>query len=197
MGYKKREWWPGVVLHITARGHHRNDIFRDEEDFKFYLELLNEAIEFFNGEFEVYSYCLMDNHVHLLVKCKEIHISSFISRVHGMYAKIFNKKYRYLGTLYQKRYFTEIIENDSQLLATSRYIHLNPVKAKMVNKPEEYKWSSYSMTIGIEKEKIINSEKILEYFQSNYKRELYKYFVESLIKNNILSEGEKDGGVSS
>lgn len=180
-----------------CRGHHRNDIFRDEEDFKFYLELLNEAIEFFYGEFEVYSYCLTDNHVHLLVKFKEIHISLFISRVYGMYAKIFNKKYRYLGTLYQKRYFTEIIENDSQLLATSRYIHLNPVKAKMVNKSEEYKWSSYSMTIGIEKEKIINSEKILEYFQSNYKRELYKYFVESLIKNNILSEGEKEVGVSS
>lgn len=75
--------------------------------------MLNEAIEFFKGQFQVYAYCLMDNHVHLLIKCKDEHISSFISRVNGMYAKIFNKKYRYLGTLYQKRYFTEIIENDS------------------------------------------------------------------------------------
>ena len=78
MTYKKREWWPGVLLHITARGNHRNDIFRDEEDFQIYLGLIKEALEFYNGEFEVYAYCLMDNHVHLLVKCKEKHISMFI-----------------------------------------------------------------------------------------------------------------------
>lgn len=67
----------------------------------------------------------------------------------------------------------------------------------MVIRPEEYEWSSYSMTIGIKKEKIINSEKILGYFQVDYQRELYRYFVESLIKNDILNEGEEEVGISS
>lgn len=196
MTYKKREWWPGVVLHITARGNHRNDIFRDEEDFQIYLGLIKEALEFYNGEFEVYAYCLMDNHVHLLVKCKEKHISMFISRVHSLYAKIFNKKYRYIGYLFQNRYFTEVIEDDSQFLSTCRYIHLNPIRAKMVKKPEEYQWSSYSMTIGLSEEKIVNSEKILNYFKSSLSRILYRAFVESLIKNN-LSEEENEVGISS
>lgn len=196
MTYKKREWWPGVVLHITARGNHRNDIFRDQEDFQIYLGLIKEALEFYNGEFEVYAYCLMDNHVHLLVKCKEKHISMFISRIHSLYAKIFNKKYRYIGYLFQNRYFTEVIENDSQFLSTCRYIHLNPIRAKMVGKPEEYEWSSYSMTIGLSEEKIVNSEKILNYFKSSSSRILYRAFVESLIKNN-LSEEENEVGVSS
>lgn len=196
MTYKKREWWPGVVLHITARGNHRNDIFRDEEDFQIYLGLIKEALEFYNGEFEVYAYCLMDNHVHLLVKCKEKHISKFISRVHSLYAKIFNKKYRYIGYLFQNRYFTEVIEDDSQFLSTCRYIHLNPIRAKMIKKPEEYEWSSYSMTIGLSEEKIVNSEKILNYFKSSSSRILYRAFVESLIKNN-LSEEENEVGISS
>lgn len=196
MTYKKREWWPGVVLHITARGNHRNDIFRDEEDFQIYLGLIKEALEFYNGDFEVYAYCLMDNHVHLLVKCKEKHISMFISRVHSLYAKIFNKKYRYIGYLFQNRYFTEVIEDDSQFLSTCRYIHLNPIRAKMVKKPEEYEWSSYSMTIGLSEEKIVNSEKILNYFKSSSSRILYRAFVESLIKNN-LSEEENEFGISS
>lgn len=196
MTYKKREWWPGVVLHITARGNHRNDIFRDEEDFQIYLGLIKEALEFYNGEFEVYAYCLMDNHVHLLVKCKEKHISMFISRVHSLYAKIFNKKYRYIGYLFQNRYFTEVIEDDSQFLSTCRYIHLNPIRAKMIKKPEEYEWSSYSMTIGLSEEKIVNSEKILNYFKSSSSRILYRAFVESLIKNN-LSEEENEVGISS
>lgn len=196
MTYKKREWWPGVVLHITARGNHRNDIFRDEEDFQIYLGLVKEVLEFYNEDFEVYAYCLMDNHVHLLVKCKEKHISLFISRVHSLYAKIFNKKYRYIGYLFQNRYFTEIIEDDSQFLETCRYIHLNPIRAKMVKKPEEYEWSSYSMTIGLNEEKIVNSEKILNYFKSSSSRILYRTFVESLIKNN-LAEEENEVGISS
>lgn len=196
MTYKKREWWPGIVLHITARGNHRNDIFRDEEDFQIYLGLIKEAVEFFNGDFEVYAYCLMDNHVHLLVKCKEKHISRFISRIHSLYAKIFNKKYRYVGYLFQNRYFTEVIEDDSQFLSTCRYIHLNPIRAKMAEKPEDYEWSSYSMTIGLKEEKIVNSEKILGYFKCKSSRILYRAFVESLIKNN-LSEEESKVGISS
>ncbi|NLL29985.1 transposase [Clostridium isatidis] len=193
MTYKKRQWWPGATLHITARGNHRNDIFRDEEDFQVYLEYIEEAVEYYEGKFEVYGYCLMDNHVHLLVKTEDMHISYLISRVHSIYAKFFNKKYKYIGHLFQDRYFTELIEDDVQILSTIRYIHLNPVRANMVKKPEDYNWSSYSMTIGLKNEKLINSKRILDYFISKYSRELYRAFVESAIKEKYNEEDEEVG----
>ncbi|KRU30089.1 transposase [Clostridium sporogenes] len=105
-----------------------------------------------------------------------------------MYAKYFNKKYNYCSHLYEKRYFSELIETDSQLLDVSRYIHLNPVRANMVDKAEDYKWSSYAMFIKKQNEKLINSNKILSYFKERNKRELYKDFVESYIKIDLDKE---------
>jgi putative transposase len=88
---------------------------------------------------------------------------------------------------YQGRYFSEPIENDSYVLEASKYIHLNPVKAKMVNRPEDYEWSSYGMYIGKAKEKLISSDNILGYFKGN-SRLIYKEYVESGIK--FEEEGE-------
>lgn len=195
MGYKKREWWPGAILHITARGNHRNDIFGDEEDFQVYYTFLKEAIEHFEGKFEVYGYCLMDNHVHILVKTEDLHIWELVARVQSMYAKFFNKKYKYIGYLFQDRYYTELIEDDTQVLSTIRYIHLNPIRANMVEKPEDYEWSSYSMTIGLIKEELINRNAILSYFKNKNSKELYKFFVESAIKYKYKEE--YDHGISS
>lgn len=193
MTNKKREWWPGAILHVTARGNHRNNIFRDEEDFQVYTTFLEEALDHFLGKFEIYSYCLMDNHVHLLLKTEDLHISNFISRIHSIYARFFNNKYKYVGHLFQNRYYTELIEDDAQLLSTSRYIHLNPLKAKMVEKAEDYQWSSYGMFIGLIKVNLINSEKILDYFKKENARELYRLFVESDIKTKNQEEVESIG----
>lgn len=181
MGTKARVWFPGAVYHITARGNHRNDIFRDGEDFQVYLSLIEQAIEYYNRLYEVICYCLMTNHVHIIVRTTEKHICHFIRRVNGMYAIFFNSKYNYIGHLYQDRYFAELIEDDAQMLTASQYIHLNPVRARMVIMPEEYEWSSYSMYIGMKKEKIISSLQILSYFKAN-SRGLYKEYVESGIK---------------
>lgn len=182
MGYKARPWFPGAILHITARGNHRNDIFRDEEDFEVYCAHLEGALKHFKGKFHVYSYCLMDNHIHLLVKTEDMHICNFITRVNSIYANFFNKKYKYVGHLYQDRYFTELIESDAQLLSASRYIHLNPIRARMVKKPEEYQWSSYSMFLGSTRERNVDCEKILKYFGPENNRENYREFVEAGIK---------------
>lgn len=183
-----RVWYPNAIYHITARGNRRNDIFKDEEDFQVYLTIIEGSLEYFKNEFEILCYCLMDNHVHLLLHTKEMHLKYFVSRVNSIYAKFFNKKYNYIGHLYQDRYFSEIIESDTQLIETSRYIHLNPVRANMVRKPEEYKWSSYSMYIGTREEKLINSEKILSYFKEDIKRDLYKTFV----KNGVKAKYEEE-----
>ncbi len=182
----KVPWFPGSSCHITARGNHRNDIFRDGEDFQYYLILIEEALDHFKYDrYKIICYCLMDNHVHILIETKDKPPGKFIGRVNAMYAKYFNKKYNYIGHLFQDRYHPQFIETDAQMLEASRYIHLNPVKANMVEKPEEYQWSSYSMYIGERKEKIICSDKILCYYKEADKRELYKNFVESGIKVKI------------
>ena len=106
-------------------------------------------------------------------------------RLNSIYTKYFNKKYNYIGHLFQAKYFAELIENDKQMLETSRYIHLNPVKANMVEKPGEYKWSSYTMFIGKKEEKLINPDILLKYFKQDNKHKLYKEFVESKIKENL------------
>lgn len=182
MTSRARVWYPNAIYHITSRGNRRNDIFKDDEDFQVYINLMEAALEYFEKQFEIICYCLMDNHIHILLQTKERHLKDFITRVNSIYAKFFNKKYNYLGHLYQDRYFSELVETDTQLLETSRYIHLNPVRANMVKMPEEYKWSSYSMIIGLTRQKLIDSAKILSYFNENNNRELYKKFVESVIK---------------
>jgi len=78
----------------------------------------------------------------LLIYTKEKYLKYFISRVNSIYARYFNKKHNYIGHLYQDRYFSEVIESDAQMLETSRYVHLNPFRAGMVEKPKDYKWSS-------------------------------------------------------
>jgi len=187
---KKRVWFPGASYHITSRGNRRNDIFKDEEDFQIYLTLMKDALEYFENEFRIVCYCLMDNHVHLMLETKEMHLKYYITRVNSIYAKFFNHKYNYIGHLYQDRYFSELIEADAQALETSRYIHLNPVKANMVIKPEKYKWSSYSMYTGQVKEKLINSKSILNYFRN---KDEYKIFVEQGINLKYEKEIQLDG----
>lgn len=178
MPKKKLIWYPGAMYHVTSRGNRRNDIFKEEQDYIVYLENLKEAIEYYETNYKIISYCLMTNHVHLQIKTHDKHIWYLISRINKSYARNFNNKYNYVGHLFQSRYNAELIEEDRYVLEASKYIHLNPVRANMVNNPQDYKWSSYSMYIGKEKEKLISSEYILSYFK-NKDRVLYKKYIES------------------
>jgi REP element-mobilizing transposase RayT len=124
-----------------VRGNNRQDIFHDEEDYSQYIEAMNRAKSI--GKFEIYGYCLMSNHVHLLLHEKEETMASVMKRIGGSYAWWYNKKYDRIGHVFQDRYKSETVENDEYLLSVLRYIHKNPVKAQMVITPEQYKWSSY------------------------------------------------------
>lgn len=184
MTISKIVWESGMTYHITTRGNRRNDIFRDEEDFQVYLSMLeNNLVYYSNFNYRLVAYCLMDNHVHLVIQIDKEPLKRFMARLNSMYTKYFNKKYNYIGHLFQARYFAESIEDDVQLLEVSRYVHLNPVKARMVEWPDEYKWSSYSMLIGEKYAKLIDEEIILNYFQYNRRFELYKEFVEKKLKS--------------
>lgn len=99
---KLRIWYPGAEHYITVRGNRRNDIFRDREDYQVYITILKEAIEFLEYKYEIISYCLMTNHVHLQVKTKDKHIKYLMMRVNRFYAKYFNNKYNYVGHLFKQ-----------------------------------------------------------------------------------------------
>lgn len=185
MGKKKRIWYPGAVYHITNRGNRRADIFRDEEDYEVYLTFLELTMSKY--PYILYGYCLMTNHIHLQLETKDIEIWHIMRHLNLLYTKYFNNKYNFIGHLFQGRYKSEIIENDAHNLQTSRYIHLNPVKASMVEYPLEYKYSSYDIYMGYRESDIISDEKILSYFKDS-SRKLYKKYVESKLINQEIDE---------
>lgn len=165
MASPKRPWVSGAIYHITNRGNRQEIIFRENIDYIVYLGILKETLKFYeNDNYKLISYCLMSNHVHLLLKTGTKDPSFFMRRVNSMYARYFNSKYQYIGHLFQGRYFSNLINNVIELLEVSRYIHLNPVRAKMVDSPEKYMWSSYNKIV-LDKDKFkdldLNSRKLM------------------------------------
>ena len=179
MPRKKRVWFPGAVYHIMCRGNHRQDIFRDDEDRLFYLTTLKEVKK--DMPYILHSYCLMTNHVHLQIETGDINISQVMKRISMLYAIYFNKKYKFVGHLFQDRYRSELIEETPHHLDLSRYIHLNPVRANIVERPDLYQWSSYKVYMGDQQDQLTTTERILGCFSSP-KNQHYRQFVEEALK---------------
>ena len=150
------------MYHIMCRGNHRHDIYRDDEDRQFYIQVLKEASKYY--PYLLHSYCLMTNHVHLQIETLGMDISQVMKRINMLYAIYFNKKYSFVGHLFQGRYRAELIEKDTYVLETSRYIHLNPVRANMVEHPQDYPWSSYAIYMEGEDHPLVTTGKILSFF---------------------------------
>ena len=129
------------IYHIMLRGINRQNIFEDDEDRYKLLEILS----YFNNQekYKIYSYCLMGNHVHLLLKEEEDTISDAVKRISSTYVLWYNKKYKRFGHLFQDRFKSEPVENMGYFLTVLRYIHQNPVKAKIASHVLETKWTSY------------------------------------------------------
>ena len=131
---------------MISRGNRRADLFFVERDYRFYLELLGEALERFGVE--CHGYCLMPNHVHLLLDGAADAISKTMQRVNGRYAQWFNREYGYVGHVFQGRFIGIPIEDDGQLLELARYIANNPVRAGICETAAEWPWSSFAATLG-------------------------------------------------
>jgi len=144
---RARERCESGIYHVVLRGINRQDIFYDDDDYQHFLETINQMKS--ENQFAVYGYCLMTNHIHLLIREITDSISRIMSRIGTSYAWWYNKKYGRSGHVFQGRYGSECVENDGYLLAVIRYIHNNPVKVGMIQKPEEYRWSSIHAYYGI------------------------------------------------
>lgn len=141
MPRKAREKSATAVYHVVFRGINRQVIFEDQEDRVKYLELL-KAYQEISG-FKIYAYCLMSNHIHLLMKEGEEELGIVFRRLGAGYVYWYNWKYNRRGHLFQDRFKSEPVEDDAYLLAVIRYIHQNPVKAGITDNPMDYPWSSY------------------------------------------------------
>ena len=135
-----REKCDSGIYHVILRGINRQDIFYDDDDFQQFLKTVEQKKT--DNQYALYAYCLMSNHVHLLIRENTDNISRIMSRIGSSYACWYNQKYDRSGHVFQGRYGSECVEDNSYLLTVMRYIHNNPVKAGMVRVPEKYKWSS-------------------------------------------------------
>ena len=185
MARKLRQWYPNACYHVTSRGNRRSDIFRDKADFRLYLKILSLAIQAFQETpYDLICYCLMSNHVHLIIQTSTEPLAPLMKKINMNYAIYFNRKYNYTGHLYQGRYHADTIENINQLLIVSRYIHLNPVAANIVKFPEDYTYSSYRVFVGLSRCEMVNKQKVLSKFKNGCASKLYKEFVGGQTPNN-------------
>ena len=134
-----------AYYHVMNRGADRKNIYKNDFHKQLFIELLDEANKLF--EIEIHAYCLMDNHYHLLVKTPKPNLSRAMRHINGIYTQRFNKDEKKDGPLFRGRYKSIVVSFDGYFLNVSRYIHLNPVSAKIVSSPEQFPWSSYSYFI--------------------------------------------------
>ena len=153
----QRQLSPVDLYHVIARGTGRQNIFEDDADRKKFLELCAGALG--NYEVELYAWCLMSNHVHLVIHAPMQRLAEFMKSLCGQYARYFNKKNERSGHLFQERYKSEAICDEQYLLTVVRYVHNNPAKAGICS-AQDYPWSSYAEYI--QKPKLCCTDLVLD-----------------------------------
>ena len=130
------------IYHVMIRGINKQLILEDDEDNQKFLEVLKECKIL--SEYKLYAYCFMGNHIHLLMKIENEDLEQIFKRIGARYVYYYNWKYKRNGHLFQDRFKSEPIDDDSYLLAVLRYIHRNPVEAGLSRSADQYQWSSYN-----------------------------------------------------
>ncbi len=157
------------------RGNAKENIFHNEQDKLRFLEILQ--IKKQTDRFYLHAFCLMDNHVHLMISEGAEDLSKIMKRINVSYVHYFNQKYERVGHLFQDRFKSENVEQDRYLLALARYIHQNPLKAGMVKKASDYKWSSYNSYLYESNyfTKMVDTDFVLGLFSSDKKTARRKF----------------------
>ena len=181
---------PNYPHHVTQRGARKQKTFFSSHDYKMYLELLRQARE--NAGVEVWAYCLMPNHYHLLLHTPDGNISRCMRHINGVYTQRYNRIQKTDGPLYRGRYKAILIDVDAFLLNVSRYIHRNPIEARIVRRAERYPWSSYSAYIGKSKAPLwLTMEDTLGMIGQRCRQQRYQAFVEAGIDEETAAFYQK------
>ena len=176
----------GALYHITSRGNGRNIIYFQDDDFELFLQILGDVCEHYN--WVVHAYCLMSNHYHLLVETPDANLSKGMRQLNGVFTQSINRKHRRVGHLFQGRYKAILVDKDAYLLELCRYIILNPVRARMVNSPDEWLWSSWFCMVGhIESPPWLSTDALLLQFANNRQDAIKSYidFVQCGVGKNV------------
>jgi len=168
--------YPGAIYHIINRGSRRDKIFKRIGDRIEFLERLQASLEKYNGI--LFGYCLMDNHFHLLIQTLEPNISDIMQTLQGGYANWFRFKHRLVGPLFQSRFKSVLVEDESYLVTLSSYIHLNPVRAGIVENPEDYRWSSAEVYLKSKESDLVETKRVLHHSGG---LENYRYILSEMI----------------
>lgn len=186
--------YPGAFYHIISRGNEKGTIFSDDNDCVRFLEMLDENSVKFHTR--IHSYCLMKNHYHLIMETLKGNLCRAMHYLNSVYTSYYNEKHGRVGHLLQGRYKSILVQAEEYLNHLSRYIHLNPVRAKVVEHPVDYPWSSYKYFIsGNDEQGFIIKDFILRMFDDGMEDSVreYREFVEGnmdkekvIIKDNII-----------
>jgi REP element-mobilizing transposase RayT len=180
------------VYHILTRGNNRQDVFKDKKDYKKYIEILQRYKEKY--KFKLYHYVLMMNHVHLVLETTEKggKLSEIMKGINLSYAQYYKNRYIHVGHFWQDRYKSIIISKDDYLLACGSYVELNPIRAKIVEDPKEYKWSSYNTYAYGSKDLIIDEHTIYKELSKDEseRRKKYREFIKGMLRERDALKGE-------
>lgn len=180
----------GCLYHITSRGNGRKKIYQSDRDYQQFIGYVKKAKEKF--KFYLYAYVLMSNHYHLLLETTQANLSRIMHYINSAYTTYHNIKHKQSGHLFQGRYKSIVVDVDSYLLELSRYIHLNPLRAKMTVEPGGYRWTSYHEYMGKKAEEVIDVQQMRNYISIN--RQEYKQFVmEGIGKRSKIFENVYGG----
>ena len=150
------------IHHIYARGNNRERLFRGDFDRRDYVAELSRVT--IRMRWRLLAYCLMENHVHLLVETREPNLGRGIQRLHGAYASAFNRRHRHTGHVFEGRFGSRLVTSDEQLWGTIAYIAHNPVRAGMCDTPERHAWSSHALIARGEAPRWLDERRLLEHF---------------------------------
>ena len=169
----------GGLYHVISRGNNRRKIFRSHDDYLKFISILEQQKA--KLPFYLYAYCLMPNHIHLLIEMQDDPLRRIMQRVLTSYSQYHNRKYKKIGHVFQARYKSILCQTDRYLGELVRYIHLNPVRAKIVRRPEKYQYSGHRTYIGLDTSGLVDAEPVLRHCGATKKRavEVYTRFVEA------------------
>lgn len=183
-----------AFYHIIQRGIEKRHIFKEDRDKGKLIEYVAHVHKAYGAV--IHAYCILDNHYHFIVETPRANIKQIMHSINTSYAVFYNKRHRRVGPLFQGRYKSILVQNDEYLWKLSSYIHNNPVKAKLVEKPEQYKWSSYPDYIGMRKRSDwLEMDFILNNFGKGKERaERYAEYVRfNMLKDEDLEKDIRNG----
>src|SRR3989338_2296378 len=186
-----RIYSPGLIYHVLNRGNNRQIVFAEDDDYRHYLEILTRYKK--KLEFKIFAYCLMTNHVHIIMQVSEkASISKIMQTVTVAHTRFYHIKYQTAGHIWQGRFKSPIISDDEYLLTTMRYVEQNPVRASMVKTPQDYQWSSFGLNIQSYADPLIDRAENPVYNSLGQtieeRREAYKHFAGTLIEDEQLKD---------